>query len=221
VDRATAISDIQNLFGRYRSAQPGDLALLQALSDGKLYELYVLCELVDTLVGRGFTLSFPFTSLKFKAAPGMIKTSDPHFEMKSLGSSTVDWRIFVDIEFDTLGHHEMGAADNSRRHELDLVVTSATAGYPQHDEIALAVECKAVANFSKGLLKEALGVRRELSFYRGTPQTATLSKGGGVSTVDVRADPPSEFWLAFIDAKGSNYEDSPKAFGIELQHLEP
>lgn len=220
MDRVAAIAAIQALFASYRTAQPGDTALLQALTDGKLYELYVLSDLVDVLAARGFSLAFPFTSLNFKASPGMIKATDPHFEVTAPYTTAVGWRIYVDIEFDTLGHHAIGASDNSRRHEIDIVVTSATAGFPAHHEIALGVECKAVANFGKGLIKEVLGVRRELSFYHAAPQPSFLSQPG-VSTVNVRADPPSEYWLSFIDGKGGNYEDSPAAFGIELRHLEP
>lgn len=221
MDRSAAIAEIQRLFGLYRSARPGDQATLQALTDGKLYELYVLSEVVDTLAQRGFSLAFPFTSLNFKSSPGKIKLSDPHFEVRvSAGASSPDYRIFVDIEFDTLGHATVGASDNSRRHEIDIVVTTATSGFPTHSEIALAVECKAVAKFKKGLLKEALGVRREMSLMAPAQQSA-LSQHGGVAQVNVPASPPSEFWLAFIDPKGTNYAASPTAFGIELRHLEP
>jgi hypothetical protein len=103
-----------------------------------LEEGYVLSELVIDLANRGFGLSFVGSSLKFKGAPGKIKTTDPHFEVTNPRGYGVDFRIFVDIEFDTLGYHEVGVSDDSRRHELDIVVTTAAAGYPAHDDIALA-----------------------------------------------------------------------------------
>ena len=94
------------------------------------------------------------------------------------------------------------------------------SGYPSHQDIALGVECKAVANFSKGLLKEALGVRRELGIL--TSDTASiLSSAGGIPFVKVPMDPPSEYWLAFTDSKGTNYSQSPSTFGVELRHIEP
>jgi hypothetical protein len=230
--RANAIAEIQSIFGAYRAAQPNDPADLAVLTDGKLYELFVLSDLLTDLSNRGFTLTFvgstpppgaaaaSHSTLKFKASPGQIKTSDSHFEVRSPGSSTADYRIFVNIEFDTLGHRQQAATDYSRRHELDIIVTTASMGYPAHDEIALGVECKAVANFYKGLIKEALGVRRELSLLQ-TPSASTLSSAGGRPLIYVAADPPSEFRLAFIDPKGSNYAQSPSVFGIELKHLQP
>lgn len=221
MDRAAAIAAIQTLFANYRAAQSSDASLLQALADGKLYELYVLSDLVSELATRGFGVSFVGTSLKFKGSPGMIKANDPHFELRAPGAHSVSYRIFVDIEFDTLGQNITGATDDSRRHEVDLVVTTATAGYPRHDQIALGVECKCVANFTKSLIKEVLGVRRELSFVNRIQQPSELSQAGGSPNVQVPADPPSEFRLAYIDPKGSNYEESPRAFGIELKHLEP
>ncbi len=221
MDRAAAGAAIQALFAGYRAAQPSDPLLLQALTDGKLYELYVLSVVVDELVQRGFGLNFVGTSLKFKGAPGMIKTSDPHFEVTAPGISGVTFRVFVDIEFDTLGRNTIGASDDSGRHEIDIVVTSAITGYPDHDEIALGVECKAVANFGKYLIKEALGVRRELSYFDDPPNESILSQHCSSTGWAVHATPASEFWLAYIDAKGNNYADSPGVFGIRLRHLEP
>jgi len=229
--RANAIAEIQRIFGAYRTARPNDPIELAALTNGKLYELFVLSDVLTDLCSRGFTLTFvgsgprtgPAASssiLKFKASPGKIKSSDSHFEVRAPGSAKVDYRIFVDIEFDTLGHSQQPAGDNSRRHELDIVVTIASSGYPTHDEIALGVECKAVANFYKGMIKEALGVRRELSLLQG-PTASVLSCAGGRPLVQVRADPPSEFMLVFIDPKGRNYAQSPSVFGVMLKHLQP
>jgi len=221
MDRAAAITAIQALFAKYRAAQPSDVALLQALADGKLYEMYVLSDLVDELDNRGFRLSFVGTSLKFKGSPGMVKISDPHFEVIAPGSVSPDHRIFVDIEFETLGQNISGAVDDSCRHEIDIVVTTATSGYPRHDQIALGVECKCVANFTKKLIKEVLGVRRELSLLANSTNDSLLTQAGGSPPVKVPANPPSEFRLAYIDPKGTNYEESPRAFGIDFKHLEP
>ena len=233
IARANAIAEIQLIFGAYRKTRPDDPAVLATLTDGKLYELFVLSDLLTKLSYRGFTLTFvgstpsagaaagAHSTLKFKASPGKIKTSDSHFEVRARGSRQVHYRIFVDIEFDTLGYSLHRASDYSRRHELDIVVTSASSGYPAHNEIALGVECKAVANFGKSLIKEALGVRRELSFLREHATISTLSRVGGHPSVSVAANPPSEFRLAFIDPKGTNYVQSPAVFGIELEHVQP
>lgn len=225
--RARAIKEIQRVFAAYRSKQPGDRKLLAALKDGKLYELFVLSKIVTDLTSRGFNLTFvpskaAPTKLKFKAAPGMIKTSDAHFELRAPHSSGTAYRLFLNIEFDTLGHHHTASGwDNSRRHELDIIVTTATGGYPAHDEIALGIECKAVANFTKDLLKEALGVRREMALFIGHQQHSTLTLAGARPSKVVAANPPSEFIVAHIDPKGSSYQLSPKVFGIDFEHVQP
>lgn len=217
MDRAEALSEIEAVFGTYTSVVTSDSQLLKALNDGKLYELYVLSVLIEELDQRGFQIFFVGSDLHFKGAPGKIKTADPHFRLRA--PSADDFWIFVDIEFRTLGSTNVTVADDSGCHELDVVVVSATPPYPQHDEIALAIECKSTGRFTKKLIKEALGVRREMSLLRN-PQPSVLSKAGG-ATVTVRARPASEFWLAFMDPKGSQYEDSPSAFGIQFRHIEP
>ena len=221
MDRKSASTKIKSIFASYRKANSHDARLLTALSNGKLYELFVLSELVGQLKARGFALRFRGTSIKFKGSPGAIKLGDPHFEVMAPGSNSVAFRIFVDIECDTLGFSIGKVSDYSRRHEIDLVVVLPTSsGYPAHSDVALGVECKAVANFSKGIIKEALGVRRELS-YLHRMQPSLLTVAGGSPAVEVPARPPSEFWLAFIDPKGKHYRLSPHAFGIELLHLQP
>lgn len=225
--RARAIKEIRRVFAAYRAKQPRDRKLLAALKDGKLYELFVLSRVVTDLTSRGFNLTFvpskaAPTTLKFKASPGMIKTSDAHFELRAPYSNSIAYRLFLNIEFDTLGHHHTASGwDNSRRHELDIIVTNATSGYPRHDEIALGVECKAVAKFTKDLLKEALGVRREMALFTGHQQPSTLTSTGSRSPKAVAADPPSEFIVAYIDPKGSSYQLSPKVFGIEFELMQP
>jgi hypothetical protein len=219
MDRAAAETEIKALFAHYgHAASMADEATLKAASDGKLYEMFVLSEVVTNLAARGCSLVFQGTTLKFKASPGMIKTSDPHFTVRTPDGP--DLWLFCDIEFDTLGQQKTAATDNSRRHELDIVLVTKDHGYPAHGEVWLGVECKAVANFGKDLVKAVLGVRRELSLMIDA-QASLLSNAGLSPQVDVAAEPASEFWLAFIDAKGLNYQQSPAAFGVEFRHLEP
>jgi hypothetical protein len=220
MNRAAAIAEIRRIFSQYKALTAIDKRLLRALKNGKLYELFVLSKLVQDLRKRGFTLKFQGTTLKFKASPGRIKKGDPHFEVMAPGSQDPDFWIFVDIEFETLGHQLVGATDSSRRHELDIVVVTTDTGYPDHSKIALAVECKAVANFQKSIVKEALGVRREMCLL-ADQEDSILTDAGGSPPIVVRATPASEFWLAFIHVKGKNYEQSPGLFGISFRHLQP
>jgi len=68
--------------------------------------------------------------------------------------------------------------------------------YPKHNEIALGIECKAHANFDKSIVKEVLGVRRELSLLTNKVPSI-LTQCGGSPLEEVRADPSSEYWLTY------------------------
>lgn len=219
MNRADAIQKIKSTFAAYRAVAKKDSKLMSALSAGKLYELYVLSELLRDLTTRGMRVAFQGTSLKFKAAPGHVDPADPHFVV--LAPDGTHFFIFVDIEFLTLGRHRAMASDLSDRHELDIVVIrNSHIPVPTFSDIALAVECKCVAKFSKRIIKETLGVRRELSVLAG-PAPSMLTTARASRSVYVNASPPSEFWLAYIDAAGNNYSRSPSAFSIELRHIEP
>ena len=81
----------------------------------------------------------------------------------------------------------------------------------------LGVECKSQASFGKDIVKQALGIRRELS-YLAPLQRSRLTRAGATA-VCVPADPASEFWLAYDDPKGDAYSASPAAFGIAFRHV--
>ncbi len=218
MNRGQAIADIKAVFGAYKAVSSRAGARFRRVKAGKLYELWVLSEVVQDLRARGFRLTFKGRTLKFKGAPGQIKTSDSHFQILAPNGALL-W-LFVDIEFQTLGSTRAPVSDYSRLHELDIVVVTKLSANPRHDEVALGVECKCVAKFGKHLVKEALGVRRELAYFSDWLQDSLLTDVGGAQ-VKVRAEPASEFWLAYIDAKGDQYDESPAAFGIALKHLQP
>ena len=216
MDKSQAIDAITSVFRRYRRLTPTDQWLLSALDQGKLYELYVLSELLIDLRRRGFLLRFCGQTLKFKQAPGKIKVADPHFLLTAPDRTRL-W-LFVDIEFLTLGTIMSNTTDLSDRHELDIVLVDETPDYPSPCNILLAVECKSAANFRKSIVKEALGIRRELSLLEPKVQSK-LTRLGGRRPVSVPADPASEFWLAYVDGVGTCYSRSPGFFGIEFKHL--
>ncbi|MBY0510601.1 MAG: hypothetical protein K2P94_10690 [Rhodospirillaceae bacterium] len=218
MDRKKAIAEVKRVFSAYRKIRPSDQKLLKALTDGKLYELFVLAYVVRDLTARGFSLTFVGKSLKFKAGPGYIKLSDPHFEVIPPRASSSSLRLFVNIEFETLGAAVAAVPDLSCHHEIDIVVVAdVTTGRPTYDQIMLGVECKSEASLKKETLKEVLGIRRELS-YLDKPSPSYLTMLGG-SSVDVPARPPSEYWLAFIDPTATQYSASPARFGIQFTHI--
>ena len=218
MNKSQAITDIVSIFQRYRTLTPEDRDVLDALNQGKLYEVYVLSELVLDLLHRGFRFQFVGQTLRFKAAPGKVKATDPHFQV-SAPSGRPLW-LFVDIEFNTLGASRSNVFDYSLRHELDIVVVDALLDYPNHDNIVLAVECKAATTFHKGILKEALGIRRELS-YLVERSFSSLTNLGGSPPVTVCARPASVFWFAFLNIAGKSYAQSPASFSIDFRHIQP
>lgn len=218
MDKSQAIDAIISVFRRYRRLTPTDQGFVAALRQGKLYELYVLSELLIDLRRRGFSVRFSGQTLKFKQAAGKIKVTDPHFQLTA-PDRTCLW-LFVDIEFHTLGKLISNTTDRSGRHELDIVLVDATPDYPDPRNILLAVECKSGAHFRKSIVKEVLGIRRELSLLARDVRSR-LTCCGARRPILVPARPASEFWLAYVDAVGTAYAESPRAFGIEFKHLPP
>ena len=220
MEKEEAEKEIQAIFEDFKAITDIDKELLSGLSQGKLYEFYVLASLLTDLKGRGFTIALTKDTLKFKGAPGLIHVNDPHFVVTAPDGTKL--RLFVNIEFQTQGvlRSKNPGIDRSKYHELDIVLVEGSAtGYPRYDEIYLAVECKS-GKFGKNFLREVLGVRRELSLYVNA-QKSRLSGIGGSPKVAVKAKPASEYWLAFIDDDGQHYRQSPAEFGIDFRHIEP
>lgn len=217
MNKQDAADEIEAIFDQFNAIITSSTnAEFAALAKGKLFELYVLSQVLTDLHGRGCGIRFRGSSLKFKAAPGLIKLSDPHFEVIPPDGRVL--RIFVDIEFSTLGAQRGTSTDDSCTHELDIVLTDVVDGYPIHSQIWLGVECKSTAKFNKALVKAVLGVRRELGFLSRI-QPSWLSAVGAGSVMVPASNPSAEFWLAYLDPKGDDYRQSPAAFGIEFRHF--
>jgi hypothetical protein len=219
--KSVAQKAIKSLFKKYKGIRTSHLDVLKVLTTGKLYELYVLARVLEQLQHRGFRIRFVGKTIEFKSAPGKIDPTSPHFEVFAPGSLSPDFKIFTDIEFRTYGSrptHNVGA---SGYHELDIAVVDADAlDRPRYDQIALGVECKAFAKFRKSIVKEALGIRRELSLLRER-QPSILSQFHGVQQEEVPAEPPSEYWLVHLDPVGAGYQASPLSFGIRFENWIP
>jgi hypothetical protein len=211
-----ARAEIANIIGTFRSVLPMKLFALSNLVPGKLYELYALARLLIELRKRGWHVTFRGKQIEMPAGPGIIDPTRPHFELRQHSRGPVVFEIYTDIEVLTLGAHVTAVKDLSAYHEIDIVVVpKGTTGRPKVNAIALGIECKATANFDKAFVREVLGRRRELSFL--TESLPCMLDG----QVQVNANPPSEYWLVYIDPSGDNYRESPAAFSVMLKHWQP
>ena len=214
---SAAKTEVDAFFQTYGvNAKP---ALLRR-GQGKVYELYCLAKTVEFLRSfAGVSVRFVGTSADFKASPGRVDRRKSHFVISGNGP---DLELHVDIEVRTLSSTRAGGvAGPSSYHEIDLVlVEGAQDGQrPAHDQIVLGVECKSHATFGKEILRQVLGVRREPSLFKHAPSKLHAFLLG--QRHDIRADPPSEYWLAFTDPRGGGYGAGPAVFEIEFKYWCP
>jgi hypothetical protein len=167
------------------------------------------------------------TVLFGKASPGNIDRSRSYFVI-SKGHQHLE--LHTDIQVKTLGASLIkGWVGKSGYHEIDLVLIDPgvpDGDMPQHDQVVLGVECKSHAKFDKGIVKQVLGIRRELSFLSGPTESilehffGPVMHIGGDSPI-VNANPASLYWVTYVDPKGDDYKISPSSFSIEFKHWQP
>ncbi|MCL6698285.1 hypothetical protein LZ496_05755 [Sphingomonas sp. NSE70-1] len=215
-----AKSEIEAIILEYEGRRASIDAEKKKLTRGKLYELFVLGRLLKELKGRGFSFSFVGKVLELKQGPGKIQPSDGYFSGYH-PASRQPFRIYTDIEVRTLGSLKSSALDDSAYHEIDIVaVDDGVSGNPTPDDLLLGVECKSTAKFAKAIVKETLGIKREISLLCGD-QPSRLALLAGKDTPEVPSEPPVEYWLVYCDPKGNNYRQSPKTFGVEYREWKP
>lgn len=196
--------------------------LPKTLTAGKLYEAYVLSLVAEKLsTVEGYELRLVNSNyLTLKSAPGPINRSFPRIELRRNGGCQAE--VWTDVEFLSLSCSLRTRTMKPQRcdyHELDiLIVNAGLSGRPRHDQIMLGVECKNTA-YDKGLLKQILGIRREMSllqdskvtFFRRWPRQ------------QVPADPSSCLLVYSTDPGVMQFADPGETFGIDFiyEPLEP
>lgn len=213
-DRITDI--FENLFP---TATEPELDLVpRSLTDGKIYEAYVLAVVAGELASReGMSLRLVNGNrIQLKSSHGPINRSYPCIEAYRGGTRVGE--IWTDVEYLTLSfsqssHSMPGKGDY---HELDiLMVTPGANGRPRHDQVLLGVECKNTT-YNKGLLKEILGVRRELSFLQ-SPHSTVFSTW---PHSQVPANPPSCLLVYSTSQEVLDYASPGEIFAIDFFHEE-
>lgn len=189
----------------------------QSLTSGKLYEAHVLSMVIEQLsIQENFKIILINSCfIPLKSSPGPINRSYPYFQLMKNGNLVAE--LWTDVEFTSLSYSQCGRSRPIQRgdyHELDIIVTDPGAnGRPSHSQIWLAVECKNTG-YTKGLLKEILGIRRELSFLQN-PKPTHFTRW---PRSHVPADPASCLMVFSTDAAVSNYSSPGDVFGIDFQH---
>jgi hypothetical protein len=201
----------------------GQLLTSAKLQD-KAYELGALIEVMAKL--KKFRPSLDFTleqglSLVFRAKGGPIqRTQWPYIRIDD-GGVTVG-ELWVDIECLAIsagpGAKTLTGYLYGKCHELDIVlVVPDTDGRPLPDEIFLGVEAKH-REFNKALLKELLGVRREMTM-RSEPFAYPAPQWFVWWASELPAFPPSGLVAFCSSATVLNYAAPADFWGISMEHL--
>lgn len=186
----------------------------RALTDGKIYEAYVLAVLAGQLATReGLELRLTNGNhIQLKSSHGPINRRYPHIEARRTGH--VVGEIWTDVEFVTLSFARSARSSLTKGdyHELDiLMVTPGVNGRPSNEQVLLGVECKNLT-YDKGLLKDILGIRRELSLLQGDKPTVFTTW----PRTAVPADPPSCLLVYSSSQEVTEYANPGEVFGIDF-----
>ena len=201
------------------AADPVAFDLLPAsLTSGKLYEAYALGLIARELSTKeGLQLILVNGNyLPLKSSPGPINRLYPHIEL--VRGADVVAEVWTDIEFLAMSHSMRPylPPQKGEYHELDIaIVDPHVTGRPRHDSIWLGAECKNTG-YHKGLLKEVLGVRRELSLLADLIPT----RFSIWPRSEVPCNPPSCLLVYSTDEKVSEYSRPGEVFGIDFRHEE-
>ncbi len=207
------------MFQRYLAASRSHARNLvpPTMTMGKLYEAYVLGVVAEALTKREqLTLTLVGgTSLVLKSALGPINQAYPYIQARRNGQRFAD--TWTDVEFIALSctlQHRTSNPTLGDYHELDiLLVKPGTTGRPTPTEILAGVECKNTG-YTKGLLKEILGIRRELSLLQDAKPThfTTWPRNR------VPADPPVCLLVYSTAPSVARYAAPGATFGIDFFH---
>lgn len=193
--------------------------------EGKIYEIYCVTRLLAWLEKR-YNVTIQYcgkNKMKFKAGGGPVNRKEyPYFKITDNRSNGVV-ELHTNIEIETLGSSRYNGPnkDLSIMHEVDIILIEEGVNcgdMPAHDQLILGIECKAHAKLRKGVIREVLGVRRELSYLQHN-HTATIDTifSSKKSALCVPAVPSSIYWLYTIDRNARRYKISPEQFGIDIE----
>jgi len=226
--RIIAPSDVMRILRKSFRAHLGGHGSNPLLPPSMLYDkAYEISCMLQTMTlmqqqmgGLRYVLSVGST-LRFRAKGGPIVRSSWPFIQVYQGTRIVA-EIWTDIEFLALSAWLKGELITSfpygKAHELDIVIVRPdVGGRPKPDDIFIGVEAKH-RPFNKSLLKELLGVRREMCFYNDT--FADNNEFTWCSHT-IPARPASGLLLFCSNQNVSRYNDPEDFWGIQMLHHMP
>jgi hypothetical protein len=218
MNKAAVKKRIENAIKKFATStsQKAFSLVPQSMTSGKIYEAHVLSLVIENLsIREGFSIILVNSNhIPLKSSPGPINRRYPFFRLQRSGATVAE--VWTDVEFMSLSHAQTGSSNVGRGdyHELDILVADkGVSGRPRHDQIWLGVECKNTG-YSKGLLKEILGIRRELSLLQ-SPNRTRFTVWPRVS---VPADPQSCLLVYSTDPDVTLYAGPGSVFGIDFIH---
>lgn len=191
--------------------------LEKAKKKGKIYEAYclgLLCKYLKEKENCSIRLKGG-NIVYLKSSGGPINKNFPYFEVYK--NKIKLGEIFTDIEFLTLSSwfdQQQEEIDRSAYYEIDICLVKPNVKdgeRPIPDEILIAVECKS-GKWYKKYLRELLGTRRELSYWKKPEITYFDDEFFNVQ----HSTPPSVLLLFSANNSINSYVNSGKMFDFKL-----
>jgi hypothetical protein len=202
--------------GRARRLLPIAGVNSPGLFKGKLYEMYVLGIVLQNLSPSfSFQLRNGGASFHMRQSPGPINKDFTWIDVFEIVSNTKVGEIWTDVEFRTLSSQSGLGNTAGEFHELDVGFyhgEQADGTRPSFVQVRLGVECKNT-NMGKGILRQVLGLRRELSYIDDSKPT-----GLPWPSTHIEADPPSALMLFCTDGDILKYSHPGGKFSINFEH---
>ena len=228
-------STIKNLFREIGTVFWDSMILPEG--ENKVYEIFCVYKLLKYLKKR-YSIKIYYRGkskmvIRQGGARGKInKGKYAYFEITN-DDRSIRLEIHMNVYFRTLGSHlkknkfrlkkmkDVWREFPSHYHELDIILieNGKDNTMPRYDDIILGIECKHHSTMDKRVIREILGVRRELSFFHSSGIPSRLDCiFNHKNSHKINAYPSSILWLAHRNKKISNYKTSPRVFGVEMKN---
>jgi len=214
------IDEIEDTFSRL--GVPSSSITIPNLS-GKLFELYSLVDVIEDLEKKRFHLTLVSHTHKVQFANKPSKIDRSRFSYIKLQKNCKQYELWMDMEFIGISGDDVSLSLETQIfrknfvHELDIAILEnniPNGERPTYKKIHLAVECKDTQNFGKSILKQILGIRRELSFL--SLSKCNINK---ITHRWINQNPPTEFWIYSSNLSVNDLQHVGSFWGLKFKYL--